>query len=128
VRHTRFLDARDRRRWSEGALRRAESTGSPDRIRHLRRGGRDASARAGIFRVGGPAAKPKPESIGRSLASRSGTSPTLTAVKEIKAGYTPRFEFRGRLTPGHYVYGIRLVSAMNGSRSQTFVSNVFRVG
>jgi hypothetical protein len=88
----------------------------------------DAVAKAGIFSVGGPAAKPSPASIGRSLASLGGKAPKLTAVKEIKAGYTPRLELRGRLAPGHYVYGVRLVSTMNGSRSQTFVSSVFRVG
>lgn len=88
----------------------------------------DASAKAGIFRVAGPAAKPKPQLIGRSLASRGGNPPVSTAAKEIKAGFTPRFEFRGRLAPGHYVFGIRLVASMNASRSQTFVSNVFRVG
>jgi hypothetical protein len=88
----------------------------------------DASAKAGVFRVAGRAARPKAEIIDRSLASRAGKTPVSTSEKTIKAGYTPRFEFRRRLAPGHYVFGIRLVAAMNASRSQTFVSNVFRVG
>ena len=46
----------------------------------------------------------------------------------MKAGYTPRFEFHGKLKPGFYVYAIRLTAAMNPGRAQTLVSNVFRVG
>jgi hypothetical protein len=89
----------------------------------------DAAAKAGMFRVGGPKARPQPAEISRSLASASGPStPALTAIKLVKAGYTPRFEFRGRLQPGYYVFAIRLSAAMNPARSQTLVSRVFKVG
>jgi hypothetical protein len=89
----------------------------------------DAVAKAGIFPVPSSRAKPKTSDIERSLSSRGGvTRPVLTALKEVQAGYTPRLEFRGRLAPGHYVFGIRLTSAMNAARSQTLVSKVFRVG
>ena len=89
----------------------------------------DAGAKAGIFRVGGPRAQPQPAEISRSLAGASGPStPALKAAKLVKAGYTPRFEFRGRLKPGYYVFAIRLSAAMNPARSQTLVSRVFNVG
>ncbi len=90
--------------------------------------GEGAVAKAGIFRVSDALATPDADEIGRSLASRGGATPVLTAAKTIKPGYTPRFEFRGRLAPGHYVYGIRLTAAMNPSRSRTLVSTVFAVG
>ena len=89
----------------------------------------DAVAKAGIFRVPGSKAKPKTREIERSLSSLGGgPPPVLTVLKEVKAGYTPRMEFRGRLSPGHYVFGVRLTSAMNPSRSQTLISNTFKVG
>jgi hypothetical protein len=89
----------------------------------------DAVAKAGIFRVPGSKAKPKTRDIERSLASRGGvTKPVLTVLKEVKAGYTPRIEFRSRLAPGHYVFAVRLSSAMNPSRSQTLISKTFKVG
>jgi hypothetical protein len=90
--------------------------------------GEDAVVKAGIFRVAGSAAKPKTREIERSLASRGGAKPLLAVAKEVKAGYTPRVEFRGRLSPGRYVFGIRLTAAMNAGRSETLVSKVFRVG
>jgi hypothetical protein len=37
-------------------------------------------------------------------------------------------EFRGRLAPGYYVFGVRLAAAMNRGRSQTLVSKPFKVG
>jgi hypothetical protein len=88
----------------------------------------DADARAGIFRVRGPKAKPKPGEIDRSLAAAASSVPALSATKPVKAGYTPRFEFRGRLKPGYYVFAIRLSATMNAGRSQTLVSRVFQVG
>jgi len=88
----------------------------------------DAVAKAGIFRVPGSKAKPKTGLIERSLSSRGGATAVLTAAKPVKAGYTPRVEFRGRLSPGYYVFGIRLTAAMNAGRSQTLVSRVFKVG
>lgn len=88
----------------------------------------DAQAKVGIFAVAGPKARPNATELARSLASTVGTSsPVKTAEKTIQANYTPRFEFRGRLRPGWYVYGIRLTAAMNPARSETLVSRVFRV-
>jgi hypothetical protein len=89
----------------------------------------DAVAKAGIFRVPGSNAMPKTRDIERSLASRGGvTKPVLTVLKEVKAGYTPRMEFRRRLAPGHYVFAVRLTSMMNPNRSQTLISKSFKVG
>ena len=90
--------------------------------------GEEAVAKAGIFRVPDALAMPDIGEIGRSLAAAGGTTPVLQAAKTIKPGYTPRFEFRGRLAPGHYVYGIRLTAAMNRDRSHTLVSSTFEVG
>jgi hypothetical protein len=91
--------------------------------------GEDAVAKAGIFRVSGSRAKAMTREIDRSLASLEGAAkPVLTALTDVKAGYTPRMEFRGRLTPGRYVFGVRLTAAMNRGRSQTLVSKPFRVG
>jgi hypothetical protein len=89
----------------------------------------DAVAKAGIFPVPGSKAKPKTRDIERSLASPGGvTKPVLTVLEEVKAGYTPRMEFRGRLAPGHYVFAVRLTSTMNPSRSQILISKPFKVG
>ena len=52
----------------------------------------------------------------------------LTVLTEVKAYYTHRMEFRGRLAPGHYVFAVRLTSTMNPSRSQTLISKSFKVG
>jgi hypothetical protein len=90
--------------------------------------GEDAVAKAGIFRVPDPLARPEAADIGRSLAARGGATPVLTAVKLVKVGYTPRLEFRGRLAPGHYVYGVRLTAAMNPGRTRILVSPAFTVG
>jgi hypothetical protein len=80
-----------------------------------------AEGRAGIFRVA------EQREIERSLAGVSAAQPLLAASKLVHAGYTPRFEFRGRLRPGLYVYAVRLAAEMNPSRTQTLVSGVFRV-
>lgn len=87
----------------------------------------EAIAKAGIFRVPDAFAEPDFDEIGRSLAAVGGTPPVLMARRTVKPGVTPRFEFRGSLAPGHYVYGIRLTATMNPGRSQTFVSKVFEV-
>jgi hypothetical protein len=89
----------------------------------------DATGKAAIFRVASAAARPRQGDIDRSLAGAGGPAkPARTTVKEIKANYTPRFEFRGKLKPGHYVFAVRLTAAMNPARAQTFVSKPFRVG
>jgi len=86
-----------------------------------------ADGRAGIFHVPGPAARLSSDAIGRSLAGLSTSRPVLSAAKLVRAGYTPRFEFRGRLRPGYYVYAVRLAAQMNPARTQTIVSAAFRV-
>lgn len=89
----------------------------------------DADAKAGIFRVSGPKARPRPDELARSLSGASGlTTPVLKAAKSVKAHYTPRFEFRGRVKPGYYVFAIRMIAAMSPGRSQILVSRVFKVG
>jgi hypothetical protein len=90
--------------------------------------GEDAYAKAGIFRVSGPNARPRRGDIDRSLAAADGPrTPTLDTAKAVQANITPRLEFNGRLAPGHYVFAVRLVAAMNPARSQTFVSRTFRI-
>ncbi|HEU0303479.1 MAG TPA: hypothetical protein VFR32_02755 [Gaiellaceae bacterium] len=89
--------------------------------------GEDAFAKAGIFRVPDALTRPTVEDVGRSLASRREEELVLRASTLVKAGHTPRLEFRGRLAPGHYVYGIRLTSSMNPDRTRTIVSRVFEV-
>ena len=87
----------------------------------------EAVAKAGIFRVPDALAQPDADEIDRSLAAVGGETPVLQTAKTIKAGHTPRLEFRGSLAPGHYVYGIRLIAVMNPARSRTLVSSVFEV-
>jgi hypothetical protein len=89
----------------------------------------EARARAGIFRVEGPDAMLYADNFGRSLAGRTApAAPLLTASSLVKARYRPRLEFRGQLSPGYYVYAVRLAATMNPARSRTLVSRVFRVG
>jgi hypothetical protein len=89
----------------------------------------DVRAKAGIFRVEGPDALLFPDDLGRSLAGRTAPeAPLLTTSTLVKAGYKPRLEFRGQLSPGYYAYAVRLAATMNPARSRTLVSRVFRVG
>jgi hypothetical protein len=70
-----------------------------------------------------------PGDVARSLAGLgSSMRPVRTATKPVKAGYTPRLEFRGRLKPGYYAFGLRLTAALNPARAHALVSRVFRVG
>ena len=87
-----------------------------------------AEGTAGIFRIASQTVRPQVDAITRSLAGSVATKPVLSVQKEVKAGYTPRFELRGKLRAGLYVYAVRLVSEANPARSQTFVSAPFRVG
>ncbi len=88
----------------------------------------DAMARAGIFRLSGPDARPEPGEVARSLAVASGElTPALKVGKIVKAGYTPRIELRGSLEPGHYVYGVHLRAAVKPGRTTTFLSSTFEI-
>jgi hypothetical protein len=88
----------------------------------------DSVARAGIFRTSGPDAPPEPGQVARSLAFSSGELiPALKVTRTVKAGHRPRFEFRGSLEPGHYVYGVHLRAAVKPSRTRTLLSNTFEV-
>jgi hypothetical protein len=88
----------------------------------------DAVARAGIFRMSGPDARPEPGEIARSLAVTSGElTPALRVAKTVKAGYTPRIDFRGLLEPGHYVYGVHLRAVVKPGRTATFLSDTFEI-
>ncbi len=64
----------------------------------------------------------------RASAAAVPPEPVLENDQLGKAYFKPRFEFHGKLDPGSYVYALRLRSAMNPSRTQTFVSPVFKVG
>ena len=88
----------------------------------------DAGGKAGIFRIASAKARPQAAALDRSLASAGGPAAVRTTFKLVKASYWPRFEFRGKLKPGYYVFAVRLTADMNPSRSQTFVSSTFRVG
>jgi hypothetical protein len=89
----------------------------------------EARAKAGMFRVAGPSAKPARDEVARSLARATRHSgAVLTTRKLVRAGHKPRLEFRGELSPGYYVYGLRLIASMKPERSRTFVSKVFRIG
>ena len=89
----------------------------------------DAVAKAGIFRVSGPDATPELGEVARSLAVSSGElTPALRVTKTVKAGYTPRIDFRGSLGPGHYVYGVHLRAAVKPGRTATLLSGTFAIG
>jgi hypothetical protein len=93
------------------------------------RAAEEARAKAGMFRVGGPEAKPAAEEVARSLSRATrDTTAVMTTTKLVKAGHKPRLEFHGQVAPGYYVFGLRLAATMNPNRSKTFVSKVFRVG
>jgi hypothetical protein len=93
------------------------------------RAAEEARAKAGMFRVGGPEAKPRAEEVARSLSRATrDTTAVMTTAKLVKAGHKPRLEFRGLVAPGYYVFGLRLTATMSPDRSRTFVSKVFRVG
>ena len=92
------------------------------------RASEDAVAKAGIFRLSSPEARPDPGEVERSLAVSSGElTLALRVSTAVKAGYTPRIEFRGLLKPGHYVYGVHLRAALNPARTSTFLSSTFAV-
>jgi hypothetical protein len=93
------------------------------------RAAEEARAKAGLFRVGGPGAKPATDEVARSLSRATRDSDAVrTAAKLVKAGHKPRLEFHGKVAPGYYVFGLRLTATMNADRTRTFVSKVFRVG
>jgi hypothetical protein len=90
--------------------------------------GEDAAGKAGIFRLRTGTERIASDELSRALASLSASrSPVRSVSKLVKAGWTPRFEFRGRLKPGWYVYAVRLQASMNPVRAQTLVSVPFRV-
>ena len=119
----RLLDAYD----AESTARRRSSTARaipPGRRSSASppRRAEDAGAKAGDLpdlelegATPGGAPRPVARERGRAAAVR-------TTFKPVKASYRPRFEFRGKLKPGYYVFAVRLTADMNPSRSQTFVS------
>ena len=89
----------------------------------------EARAKAGLFRVVGPGAKPARDDVARSLSRAAEDSDAVVVAKKlVRAGHKPRLEFRGHVSAGYYVYGLRLTSTVNPDRTTTFVSKVFRVG
>ena len=93
------------------------------------RAAEEARAKAGMFRVSGPGAKPATDEVARSLSRATrDTDAVRTTRKLVRAGHKPRLEFRGQVAPGYYVFGLRLTATTNPDRSRTFVSKVFRVG
>ncbi|HEX2310729.1 MAG TPA: hypothetical protein VHH91_08435, partial [Vicinamibacterales bacterium] len=93
------------------------------------RAAEEARAKAGMFRVSGPGAKPATDEVARFLSRATrDTGAVRSTRKLVKAGHKPRLEFRGQVAPGYYVFGLRLTATTNPDRSRTFVSKVFRVG
>lgn len=83
-----------------------------------------ARYRAGVFRLSGPRLDRK--AVTRALARNRGA---LRATGSAKAYTIQRVRFARRpLTPGWYVYGVRLSAAMNPQRTTTFFGRPFRVG
>jgi hypothetical protein len=89
----------------------------------------DAFGKAGIFRLRTAKDRVGVDELSRALAVvKTPRSPVRSDAKLVKAGWSPRFQFRGRLKPGWYVFAVRLTAAMNAGRSETIVSASFRVG
>ena len=89
------------------------------------RAGEDALATAGIFRAGDTL--PKLGDLRSALSVDGRTGAVLRSQKLIKANRAPRFEFRGTLTPGRYVYAVWMRAALNPSRTSLFRSGAFEV-
>ena len=65
------------------------------------RAAEEARAKAGMFRVRGPGAKPATDEIARSLSRATrDTDAVMTTRKHVRAGHKPRLEFRGQVAPG----------------------------
>ncbi len=83
-----------------------------------------ARYRAGIFRLNGPRLDRK--AVTRALTRNHSA---LRATGSAKAYTTQRVRFARRpLTPGWYVYGVRLSPAMNPQRTTISFGRPFRVG
>jgi hypothetical protein len=85
----------------------------------------DADATAGIFRA--DADVPRLGDLRTALSTGPTTGAVLKTEKLIKANRAPRFEFRGTLSPGRYVYAIWMRATLNPSRTSLFRSGVFEV-
>jgi hypothetical protein len=85
----------------------------------------DALAAAGIFRADGDPPGTGDLRVALSTAGRPGA--VLATEKLIRANRAPRFEFRGTLRPGRYVYAVWIRAALNPSRTSLLRSGVFEV-
>jgi len=84
-----------------------------------------ARFRAGIFRLNGRSRIDR-RRIARLLTGAGGV---LRSTGTAKAYRTSRVKFPSRtLTPGWYLYGVRIAAETNATRTATFVSRPFRVG
>ena len=90
------------------------------------RAGEDAFARAGIFRADDDDL-PRLDDLRSALAAGHPWRPVLKTQRLIKGNRAPRFEFRGTLQPGRYVYAISMRAAFNPNRRSLFRSGVFEV-
>jgi hypothetical protein len=91
--------------------------------------GEDATAQAGLFRVGGPKTRVVKKTLAKALgkAARAG-GPVLTDVARVRARFSPRLEVHGRLRPGFYRFVVRLRSSLAPTRSSVFVGPVMTIG
>jgi hypothetical protein len=89
----------------------------------------DAGFRAALLRVtGSQQAAVRTATIGRALARGRVAGALLATKGAAAANHTMNVKFRNRrLSPGTYVYAIRLTAAMNPKRASVFVSRPFVV-
>ena len=92
------------------------------------RAAEEARAKAGMFRVSGPGAKPATTRLRAHCPGQPGTrTPWRTTRKLVRRVTSRGSSSRGQVAPGHCVFG--LASGDDEPRSsRTFVSKVFRVG
>lgn len=90
--------------------------------------GEDATAKAGLFSVGGPDGAINRTSLAAALdRSPVAGGPLLSDIRRVRARFLPRLELHGTLAPGYYRWAVRLRAAMNPARTSLFVGPVIRV-
>jgi hypothetical protein len=89
----------------------------------------DATAKAGLLRVGGPNAPTGAKGLAAALDRLPGSAgPRLTDTAVVKARFSPRLEVHGRVRPGFYRFVVRLRALVNPSRTSVFVGPLMKIG
>ena len=82
----------------------------------------EATYTAAIFPAGSPSG------FARSLAGKNAPGAIAVTSGRIRAGWRPRLRFPATyLSPGRYVYAVRLRASMNPRRTSVLVSRSFQV-